>query len=135
MDRYRDNPFPFARRDAAARRHIRPPHGLSLVAELGGLRLTPRRGARPVEAFRTTSDLRTERASMNVTATSPETGELHAVRQLLAEEIERDERLVLMLFYAESLSFADIAEVLDLPLPAVERLYRETMAMIRERLA
>jgi RNA polymerase sigma factor (sigma-70 family) len=71
---------------------------------------------------------------MNLPATPARTDELDVVRQLFAEELERHERLVLMLFYVEGLSFADIAELLELPVAAVARLYRETMATIRERL-
>jgi RNA polymerase sigma factor (sigma-70 family) len=69
-----------------------------------------------------------------VPVTTLETEELSVAHEVLAEELDREERLVLLLFYAEGLSFADIAEVLDLPVATVERLYRATMATLEERL-
>jgi RNA polymerase sigma factor (sigma-70 family) len=71
---------------------------------------------------------------MNAPVTTRETEELEAARRIVAEELAREERLVLLLVYAEGLSFAEIAEVLDLSVAAVERRYRATMAALRERL-
>jgi hypothetical protein len=109
------------------------PGGWLFVAELGGV-WPGSAAARLADPCLSARDLRAQRGSRTVPATLPEIDEQSVAHQVIAEELDYAERLVLLLFYAEGLTFADIAEVLDLPVAAVERLYRATMATLEERL-
>jgi RNA polymerase sigma factor (sigma-70 family) len=60
--------------------------------------------------------------------------DLAQARRVALEELTRQERLVLSLRYADGLGFDEIADVLDMPPAAVERLYRQTMATLEDRL-
>ena len=129
-------------------RFLRPPatrtggHGPSaglfaalgrLAAELGGVWAGPLAAGLAGDPP-SAPDFRGLRRDCTVSATLLETDEQAIAHQVIAEELGREERLVLLLHYADGLSFADIAEVLDLPEPAVERLYRGTMATLEDRL-
>jgi RNA polymerase sigma factor (sigma-70 family) len=69
-----------------------------------------------------------------VTSTTSEATDLAQARRVLLDELSRPARLVLSLRYADGLGFDEIAEVLDISPAAVKRLYRQTMAMLEDRL-
>lgn len=112
----------------------RPPCGRPAALEERG-------GTHPVPAargFRAHScqerHSRTQKGIANVPVLTSEVDELAVARHVLIEALGREERLMLLLFYADGLSFAEVADVLGLTERAVGRLYRETMDIIRERL-
>ncbi len=112
-----------------------PPSWLSRLEELGGVRaapaILPAAGGRRVGASHGPDQ---ERGIPDVTSTASEAMDLAQARRVALEELTRQGRLILSLRYADGLGFDEIAEVLDTPPAAVEKLYRQTMATLEERL-
>ena len=70
---------------------------------------------------------------MTLTTAPQQAGQMAALREFMTEELTRHERLVLLLFYADGLGLTEIAEVLDLPLVTVAKLFETTLATMQRR--
>ena len=70
---------------------------------------------------------------MSVLSEVQETEDVGELREFVLNRLERHERLVLMLVYAEHLSLDQVAEVLDLPEATVKQVLVNTLAELRAR--
>jgi len=68
---------------------------------------------------------------MSLLTGSAEKAELDDLQRFVLERLSRHERLILMLFYADGLSLAEIAEVLDLPEATVAEIFENTIEALR----
>jgi DNA-directed RNA polymerase specialized sigma24 family protein len=126
MDRRREYPLPTAWRGVPSPRYLRLARWLSLAEELGGLRCPA--GAAGVPQ---TQGSQAGHMDMTLTMLSQKVAE-DELRQFMATQLSRHERLVLMLFYADGLSLSDIAVVLDLPVATVGELFERTLTALQE---
>lgn len=126
-------PHPPAWRGVASPGYLHLSHWRALVEELGGLREPPEHygsigeGA-PTDPFSTTG-----LENMNVLSEVQETEELGELREFVLKHLQRHERLVLTLVYAEHLSLRQVAEVLELPEATVRQIFLNTLAELRAR--
>ncbi len=70
---------------------------------------------------------------MSVLSEVQETEEVAELREFVLNRLERHERLVLLLVYAEHLSLDQVAEVLDLPEATVKQVFTNTLSQLRSR--
>ena len=133
MERFERNSLPTAWRGVASPRYVRLARWLSLVEELGGTRADLIGGPGRPDAFWTVPRPKPTRGERSVLPVTPTRDRLDEVLQFVDHELSRAQRLVLMLFYAEDLSFDEVADVLDLPKATVRRLHRDAVATIEEQ--
>ena len=103
----------------------------ALVGELGGLRCPPCADAAFGEGMQINPFSDSGLADMSVLAEVQEIEEVGELREFVLNRLDRHERLVLMLVYAERLTLAQVAQVLDLPEATVEQIYARTMTELR----
>ena len=133
MDELADYSLPKAWRGVASPSYLRLARWLSLVEELGGVRGFRPEGHGPMGTLLPSSACEAGRVDMSLLTAWSKTGQLDELRRFVTEHLQRHERLVLMLFYAEGLSLAEIAEVLDLPEATVVEVFRQTLGALQER--
>ena len=68
---------------------------------------------------------------MSVLTEVREVEQFDELREFVTKCLARHERLVLMLVHGERLSFAQVAQVLDLPEATVRLVYARTLAALR----
>ncbi len=122
---------PPAWRGVASPSYLYASHWQALVGELGGLRCPPAAGAALGEGVQANPFSDSGLTDMSILAEVQETEEVGELREFVLSRLERHERLVLMLVYAEHLTFRQVAQVLDLPEPTVEQIYARTMTELR----
>ena len=122
---------PPAWRGIASPSYLCASHWQALVGELGGLRCPPTADTPFGEGMQINPFSDSGLADMSVLAEVQEIEEVGELREFVLNRLERHERLVLMLVYAERLTFAQVAQVLDLPEQAVEQIYARTMIELR----
>ncbi|HPD15754.1 MAG TPA: sigma-70 family RNA polymerase sigma factor [Planctomycetota bacterium] len=125
--------LPAAWRGVASPGYLHLSRWHSLVEELGGLRASPAGAGGPGG---TPPDPLTKSGcmDMSVLAEVQPCEQLDELREFVLTHLARHERLVLMLVHAEGLSLEQTAEVLDLPVATVSRIYARTVTELRARL-
>jgi len=133
MDRRYECPLPAAWRGVASSRYMRLARFLSLVEELGGMRGVDPQSCGSLGDVLNAKSSHVGTMDMTLAMLSQETAQTDALRQFMTAELNRHERLVLMLFYADGLSLDEIAVVLDLPAATVAKLFERTLDTLEQR--
>lgn len=134
MDRRRSSySHPPAWRGVASPGYLYHSHWQALAEELGGLRCppTPLSGLGEGGVPNPFSSEGLE--NMAVLSEVGATESIAELREFVLERLERHERLVLTLVYAERLSLGEVALVLGLPEATVREVFVNTIATLRER--
>lgn len=126
--------LPAAWRGVASPGYLQLSRWHSLVEELGGLRASPAGAGCPGGAPPNPLS-KTGYMEMSALAEVQQSEQLDELREFVLTHLARHERLVLMLVHAEGLSLEQTAEVLDLPLATVSRIYARTVTELRARMS
>jgi hypothetical protein len=133
MDRKNDYSLATAWRGVASPAYLRLERWLSFVEDLGGVRGLDPGPQGPLSTFLPGLPGAAGKVDMSLMTVTAKTQNVEELRRFVTEQLQRHERLVLMLFYAERLSIEEIAETLDLPEATVANCLNKTLATLREQ--
>jgi DNA-directed RNA polymerase specialized sigma24 family protein len=131
VNRCKEYWLPAAWRGVASPGYLRMCRWHALVEELGGLRAFGSREPVALDDSLTGSIHKAGLMDMGLLTEAAEVEQLDELQQFVLKRLNRHERLVLMLHYAEGLSLGEIAEVLDLPDATVAGIFNATMGTLR----